>query len=114
MKYDVKLLQGAVDFILSLPQKMQAKVQRTIELLSEFGYQLPEPHSKVLKGYDGLKELRIKQGSNICRLFYFHYHGSVYIVTSGYIKKEDKTKQSEIDKAMNLMKLVKENKNENN
>jgi mRNA-degrading endonuclease RelE of RelBE toxin-antitoxin system len=46
MEFEVELLEEAVEFILSLPAKMQAKIQRTIELLKEFGYLLPEPHSK--------------------------------------------------------------------
>ena len=37
MNYEVKLLEPAVDFILSQEIKMQAKIQRTIGLLEEFG-----------------------------------------------------------------------------
>jgi hypothetical protein len=66
MNYKVEVLEEAVDFILSVPTKMQAKIQRTIELLKEFGYALPEPHSKKLKGADDLHELRVKLGSDIC------------------------------------------------
>ena len=71
MEFEVELLGEAVDFILSLPVKMQAKVQKTIGLLKEFGYSLPEPHSKKIKSVDGLYELRIKLGNNICRFFLF-------------------------------------------
>lgn len=46
MEFKVELTEEVVNFILSLPIKMQAKIQRTIELLKEFGYNLPEPHSK--------------------------------------------------------------------
>jgi hypothetical protein len=51
MEYKIELCKEAVDFILSLPVKMQAKIQITIELLKEFGYMLPEPHSKKIKNY---------------------------------------------------------------
>lgn len=53
--------------------KLQSKVYRTIDLLREFGYKLPEPYCKALRGTPGLKELRVKLATDICRLFYFHY-----------------------------------------
>ncbi len=107
MSYDVELLEEAVDFILSLPVKMQAKIQRTIDLLREFGYELPLPHSKKIKGREELYELRVKQGSNICRLFYFYWKDKVYIITSGYVKKTNKTDISQIEKAIKLKREIK-------
>ena len=79
---------------------------RAVELLKEFGFRLSEPHSKTLVGTDGLKELRVKVGSNICRIFYFHYKNTLYVATSGYIKKEMKTDHGEIEKAQKLRKIV--------
>jgi phage-related protein len=104
MEYQVELLEEAVKFILSLPIKMQAKIQRTIELLKEFGYLLPEPHSKKIKAVDDLYELRVKLGSDICRLFYFHWKQRIYIITSGYMKKSKKTDRNQIKKAVSLMR----------
>jgi phage-related protein len=103
MKFEVELTEDVITFILSLPVKMQAKIQRTIELLKEFGYNLPEPHSKKIKSTSKLFELRIKQGNNICRLFYFHFKDKIYIITSGYIKKTNKTDKRQIEKAINIM-----------
>jgi len=40
--------------------------------------------------YEKLFELRVKHGSNICRLFYFYFRNNIYIVTSGYLKKDQK------------------------
>ena len=111
MNFIVNLTENVVEFITSLPVKMQAKIQRTIQLLEEFGYSLPEPHSKKLKGTDNIYGLRIKQGSNICRLFYFHWKNKIYIITSGYIKKSDKTDKRKIEKAINIMKEFKEQNN---
>jgi phage-related protein len=112
-RYEVRLFEGASDFIVNLPPKLQAKALRAIDLLTKFGHTLSEPHSKFLSGVDGIKELRVKQGSDICRLFYFHFEDKVYVITSGYIKKEQKTKKSEIDKAVKRMKqYVEENKND--
>ncbi|WP_198935442.1 type II toxin-antitoxin system RelE/ParE family toxin [Chlorobium sp. KB01] len=76
-----------------------------IELLKEFGFRLGEPHSKTLAGTDGLKELRIKVGSDICRIFYFHHKNTLYVATSGYIKKEMKTDHGEIERAQKLREI---------
>ena len=106
MDYSVKLLSAAYDFIESLPMKMQNKVYRSIDLLREFGYRLPEPYCKAIKNTPGLKELRIKLATDICRLFYFHYKDHVYVITSGYSKKKDKLDPEEIDRALRLMQKV--------
>jgi len=108
MKYEVELLEEAVDFIISLPVKMQAKIQRTIGLLKEYGYFLPEPHSKKIKGQKDLYELRVKLGSDICRLFYFHWKDKIYVITSGYSKKSNKTDRNQIERAIGLMNCFKE------
>jgi phage-related protein/DNA-binding XRE family transcriptional regulator len=100
--YDVELLSPAVEFLGSLEAKLRAKAPRTIELLRQFGPQLPMPHSKRLSGYP-LWELRTKQGSSIVPMFYFAADRTVYVVASGYVKKTDKTSRSEIERAMRLM-----------
>lgn len=102
----MRILAPANEFIDSLPGKMQSKIYRTIDLLREFGYTLPEPYSKVLKGTPGLKELRVKLATDICRLFYFHHKEKVYVVMSGYVKKRNETDKREVDRALRLMNEV--------
>ena len=101
MQFEVILLGDAMDFIRSLETRLKAKTLRTIELLRHFGPQLPMPHSRKLTGYD-LWELRVRQSSNIARLFYFHHGHRIYVVTSGYVKKSDKTSRGEIKKALRI------------
>lgn len=96
------ILLPAHDFINGLPEKMRAKVYRGIDLLKLFGYRLGEPHVKTLKNAEGLKELRVKLATDICRLFFFHHKGLLYVVTSGYIKKTDKTNEQEILRALKI------------
>ncbi len=105
MKYSVIILEPAKDFLLNLDVKLRAKAFRTIELLQEFGPVLMEPHAKKITGAKNLFELRIKFSNNICRLFYFHHEQYIYVITSGYIKKDQKLNKSEIGKALKLMKL---------
>ena len=108
MIYKIELTEEAMVFILSQSVKMQAKIQRTIYLLAEFGNMLPEPHSKKIRGSKDLYELRVKLGSDICRLFYFYWKEKKYVITSGYLKKRKKTAASEIKKAENIVKKFKE------
>jgi len=103
MEFTVRILPPANEFIDAMPSKMQSKIYRTIDLLREFGYKLPEPYCKALKGTPGLKELRVKLATDICRLFYFHHKEKVYVVTSGYVKKKNETDKKEIERALRLM-----------
>ena len=101
MQFEVILLEPAIEFLKDLDTKLKAKTLRTIDLLTHFGHAIPMPHSRKLSGYD-LFELRVKQATNICRLFYFHHKRKIYVVTSGYIKKSKKTSVREIEKALRI------------
>lgn len=90
------------DFLDSLDKKMRAKFLMEIRLLDEKGNQLREPYSKALK--DGIFELRAKVGSDISRVLYFFYYEGRIILTHGFIKKTQKTPQSEIEKAKQYRK----------
>ncbi|MCC8195348.1 MAG: type II toxin-antitoxin system RelE/ParE family toxin [Ruminococcus sp.] len=85
------------EFISDLEPKMRARVYRSIDLLSEFGHMLREPDSKSLG--DGIFELRIKQGSDISRVLYFFYIGDKAVLTSGFVKKTQKTPANVIERA---------------
>jgi phage-related protein len=100
-RYDVIVLEPAIVFVHTLPAKLMAKVLRGVELLERFGPYLPSPHARKLSGY-GLRELRVRQGSDICRLFYFDHQGATFVITSGYRKKSNKTSTKELDRAMRL------------
>jgi len=51
--------------------------------------------------------------SSFVRLFYFHHGGRLYVVTSGFMKKAGKTDSRELQRAVRLMRQVKESDNEN-
>ena len=89
--------QPAKEFMLSLDKKLRAKLADTIMILQDNGYELREPYSKHIS--DGIFELRAKQGSDITRVMYFFYVDRHIILTNGFIKKTQKTPQSEIEKA---------------
>ena len=89
--------EPAMDFIMSLGNKMQARILRTIELLSENGTELREPYSKHL--VDGIFEIRAKVGSDLSRVLYFFIVGHKVVITNGFIKKTQKTPKNEIELA---------------
>jgi len=83
-----------LSFLESLDIKMRARVLRMVMLLEQNGNELREPYSKSLG--DGLFELRIIQGNNISRVFYFFIVGRKVIITNGFVKKTEKTPPREI------------------
>lgn len=85
------------EFLLSIDKKMRAKILVDIDLLEENGPQLREPYSKHIG--DGIFEIRAKQGSNITRVLYFFFVGKKIVLTNGFVKKTQKTPQSEIETA---------------
>jgi phage-related protein len=46
--------------------------------------------------------LRIKVATDICRIFYFHHKNRLYVLTSGYVKKTEKTDEQEIERALKI------------
>ena len=92
----------AEEFILSLDAKMQAKMFRELELLETFGNELREPHSKPLG--DGIHEIRAKVASDITRVLYFFVVNKKIILTNGFVKKTQKTPDSEITLAKKYRK----------
>ena len=71
--------------------------------MHQTGADRPVVWSKTLHNAQGMKELRVKLASTICRLFYYHHKDKLYVVTSGYTKKRDKTDKREIERALRLM-----------
>ena len=89
--------EPAKEFLDGLDNKMRAKMIRTVELLRDYGYELREPYSKHLN--NGIFELRAKVSTDITRVLYFFVSGRKAIL--GFVKKTQKTPQSEIEKAEN-------------
>ncbi len=65
---------------------------------------IPETYLKSLEEADGLFEIRIKQGSDIFRIFCFFDAGKLIILINGFQKKTQKTPKQEIEKALKIKK----------
>lgn len=85
------------DFLLSVDDKMRARLLKTIDLLAVNGTNLRMPYSEHL--VDGIFEIRAKIGSNISRVLYFFVIGRKIVLTNGFIKKTQKTPKNEIELA---------------
>lgn len=85
------------DFIRTLDVKMKAKVVSDLYRLEMLGNEAQSPLSKFLE--DDIFELRTIQGNNIVRILYFFDEEEIIIATNGFVKKQQKTPQSEIQLA---------------
>lgn len=103
--HTAKGISPVKQFLDDLPLKLQAKNFRELELLAEFGNQLPMPYAKPLHGKQakGLWELRVKLASDITRVFYFYPTGNRILLLHGFLKKTNETPQIELSIAIRRM-----------
>jgi len=85
------------EFLVGLESKMRTKAIHELRLLREKGNSLREPFSKAMG--EGVFELRVQQGSNNTRIFYFFYVRSRIVLTNGFVKKTQRTPLKELDRA---------------
>ena len=97
------------DFFKKQRKKAKQKIIWTLELIEDID-QVPEKYLKHLTDTDGLYEIRVKQGSDIFRIFCFFDKGSLIILMNGFHKKTQKTPQKQIDKAIAIKKQYEKEK----
>ena len=90
------------EFLDSLPSKAAQKVVWVLKLLEDLEF-IPAIYFSKMSGTDDIWECRIRQGSNIYRIFAFWKDNEI-ILTHGLIKKTQKTPPNEIEKAENYKK----------
>ena len=92
-------------FLNELPPKHRAKAIRDIDLLEEHGLSLKLPYVRNIEGekYKGIMELRVQQGSDISRIFYFLPVGNSFVLLHGFVKKTQKTPKRELETAYRYM-----------
>ena len=97
-------IQPVKNWIDTLDLKLQLKIFRAFELLEDFNINLKLPYVKPLG--DKLYELRVKDSKGIYRIIYFSYTNKQFIMLNGFMKKTQKTPQSEINLAKQRMNEV--------
>jgi phage-related protein len=96
-------------FLLEQNQKVQDKIYKVIEIIETYE-RVPSNYLKAITGTRGLYEARIKLASNIWRVFCFFDEGKLVILLNGFAKKSQKTPKKEINKAIELMNMYYEEK----
>ena len=97
------------EFLSNQTQKVQDKIYKILEAIETLE-RIPANYLKLIVGTNGLYEARIQLGNNIWRVFCFFDGGRLVILLNGFQKKTQKTPQSEIEKALKLMKEYYESK----
>ncbi|MHC1690079.1 MAG: type II toxin-antitoxin system RelE/ParE family toxin [Bacteroidales bacterium] len=91
------------DFYEKQTKKVKDKIVWTFKLI-ETTQQVPAEYLTHMDDTDSLYEIRIKQGSNIYRVFCFFDQGKIIVIINGFLKKTQKTPKSEIIKALRIKK----------
>lgn len=91
------------DFYIKQKQHVKDKILWTFRII-ETQKHIPTDYFKHMEGTDGLYEIRIKQGSNIYRIFCFFDEGKLIVLANGFQKKSQKTPKSEIERALKIKK----------
>ena len=91
------------EFFAEQREKVQDKITWTLELIEEIE-RVPETYLKHIEETEGLYEVRIKQGSDIFRIFSFFDKGKLVVLANGFQKKTQKTPRKEIEKALKIKK----------
>lgn len=95
-----------IEFLDSLTIKERAKIFAHIEKLVELKSSGMQPKENLSKHLDnGIFELRVSFENRISRSLYFYETDRQIIFTHGFIKKEQKTPKSELEKAKIIRKL---------
>ena len=83
------------EFLLELETKQFEKVMWVLRLVEDLP-QVPVQYLKKLQGTDDIWEVRVQFGGNIFRLLGFMDGSSWVVLTNGFVKKSQKTPDSEI------------------
>ena len=91
------------DFILRQSDGAIAEILHVFKLLREFNIKLGKPYVEKI-GNSGLRELRIKHGSDIYRIFFFAHAKKRFILLHAITKKQDKLPKGDI--ALSIKRMI--------
>jgi phage-related protein len=90
------------DFISSQSAKAIAQILHVVDLLRQFNITLSMPYVRKIDK-SGVRELRIKHGSDIYRIFFFAYTERQFVLLHAIQKKKDKIPESDKNLAIQRM-----------
>lgn len=94
--------ESVKEFILQQDYKARVEILHVLELLYKSNVRLGMPYVRKINR-SGLRELRIKHGSDIYRIFFFAFTGRKFILLHAITKKDDKTPITDKQLAMERM-----------
>ena len=97
------------EFFRKQKQKVKDKILWTLRII-ETQKHIPTDYFDHLSGTDGLYEIRVKQGTDIFRIFCLFDKGKLIVLANGFEKKTQKTPKSEIEKALKIKKEYEQEK----
>ena len=97
------------EFFRKQKQKVKDKILWTLRII-ETQKHIPTDYFDHLPGTDGLYEIRVKQGTDIFRIFCLFDKGKLIVLANGFEKKTQKTPKSEIEKALKIKKEYEQEK----
>jgi phage-related protein len=89
------------DWLNRLDAKDRTRIRRSLDLLRDYGIQLPMPYARHLRGK--LFELRIQVGRRDYRVHYFAVVGRRMVLLHGFAKSTQKTPARESETAERRM-----------
>jgi|SRR5690554_41086 len=105
MTWKVHFYPGVEDEIIKMPNKIQARMLKLLELIEQHGANLGPPHTEAMG--DGLFEIRAKAQEGIGRsLFCYLKDQQVYILYA-FVKKSQKTPKKVLELAQQRQREVK-------
>jgi len=90
------------DFILRQDDGTIAEILHVLKLLRQVNITLRMPYVKKIDE-SGMRELRIKHGSDVYRIFFFAHTGRKFILLHAILKKEAKIPESDKNLAIRRM-----------
>ena len=90
------------DFILAQPDGAIAEILHVFRLLREFNITLGMPYVRKIDK-SGVRELRIKHGSDLYRIFFFAYVERKFVLLHAILKKEARTPEGDKNIAIERM-----------
>jgi len=90
------------DFILGQTDGAIAEILHVLKLLRQVNISLGMPYVRKIDK-SGIRELRIKHGSDIYRIFFFAHTGRKFVLLHAILKKEDKIPENDKHLAIRRM-----------
>jgi phage-related protein len=94
--------ESVKDFVLRQSDGAIAEILHVFKLLRDFNITLGMPYVRKIDK-SGLRELRVRHGSDIYRIFFFASTGRRFVLLHAILKKEDKTPEGDKELAIQRM-----------